>query len=484
MIIKELNIKEGIFERKFIFDDRNNLIYSNHNSSGKTTLLRCILYGFGYKIPPTKNLKFSKCETELLLSETSYDKIKLFRYNEDSITLEYDGKSEVYVLPEQHIDVLKIIFDTDNIQLLNNILGAHYFDQEKGWTLLNRGVVIGSIRFNIEELVRGLNDVDCSKLIETQKKLKNKIEKYKQIDKIIEYKNNVEQQNSSLIPEDANDKLIEEINELNIRKNIINKKIHSINKTLKDNKQFKKFISKMHILIKDESGKEIKVTSDNIVGLNDSIDLLVSKKKIYESNLVEITKELEKIDILKNKSSNQLAFIEEIDPIVIFDTTISNLTLNEHVINESLKELKSQLKSVNKKINSSSINNNNSVTNLTNSINKYAEKLGLGKNVKFDESYLFTSNLKELSGAVLHKTVFAFKLAYIIEIQKKLNIKLPIILDSPSGKEIDKDNIQKMLDILKDDFKDNQIIIASIYQYSLPNLHKIKLKNRMIELEK
>ncbi|MCW6677702.1 hypothetical protein NH286_00855 [Anaerococcus sp. NML200574] len=483
MIIKEIIIKEGIFQRKFIFDDRNNLIYSNHNSCGKTTLLRCILYGFGYKIPPTKNFKFSKCETELLLSETNYGKIKLFRYNEDSITLEYDSKSEVYVLPEQHIDVLKIIFDTENIQLLNNILGAHYFDQEKGWTLLNRGVVIGSIRFNIEELVRGLNDVDCSKLIEEQKKLKNKIEKYKQIDKIIEYKNNVEQQNYSLLPEDINDKFIEEINELNIRKNLINKKIYSINKTLKDNKQFKNFISKMHILIKDESGKEIKVTSDNIVGLNDSIELLVSKKKIYESNLVEITKELEKIDILKNNSNDQLAFIEEIDPIVLFDTTISNLTLNEHVINESLKELKSQLKSVNKEINSASINNN-SVTNLTKSLNQYAKKLGLEKSVKFDENYLFTSNLKELSGAVLHKTVFAFKLAYIIEIQKKLNIKLPIILDSPSGKEIDKENIQKMLDILKDDFKDNQIIIASIYEYSLPNLHKIKLKNRMIELEK
>ena len=64
----------------------------------------------------------------------------------------------------------------------------------------------------------------------------------------------------------------------------------------------------------------------------------------------------------------------------------------------------------------------------------------------------FTSNLKELSGAVLHKTVFAFRLAYITEIEKHLGIKLPIILDSPSGKEVDQVNIQLMVNILKRDF--------------------------------
>ena len=54
--------------------------------------------------------------------------------------------------------------------MLSNILGAFYFDQEKGWTLLNRGVVIGSIHFNIDELVRGIGEKDCSKLIAQEKK--------------------------------------------------------------------------------------------------------------------------------------------------------------------------------------------------------------------------------------------------------------------------------------------------------------------------
>ena len=82
---------------------------------------------------------------------------------------------------------------------------------------------------------------------------------------------------------------------------------------------------------------------------------------------------------------------------------------------------------------------------------------------------------------MLHKTVFAFRLAYITEIEKHLGIKLPIILDSPSGKEVDQTNIQLMVNILKRDFSDNQIIIASIFQYDFETVNKIEIVNRLIE---
>ena len=62
-----------------------------------------------------------------------------------------------------------------------------------------------------------------------------------------------------------------------------------------------------------------------------------------------------------------------------------------------------------------------------------------------------------------------------------LGIKLPIILDSPSGKEVDQANIQLMVDILKRDFADNQIIIASIFTYAFDNVNTIKIRNRLLE---
>ena len=77
--------------------------------------------------------------------------------------------------------------------------------------------------------------------------------------------------------------------------------------------------------------------------------------------------------------------------------------------------------------------------------------------------------------------MFAFRLAYIVEIEKHLGIKLPIILDSPSGKEVDQANIQLMVNILKRDFADNQIIIASIFQYDFETVNVIEINNRLIE---
>ena len=58
---------------------------------------------------------------------------------------------------------------------------------------------------------------------------------------------------------------------------------------------------------------------------------------------------------------------------------------------------------------------------------------------------------------------------------------MPIILDSPSGKEIDHQNIEAMIKILKRDFSENQTIIASIYEYDLININKINIVNRLIE---
>ena len=49
------------------------------------------------------------------------------------------------------------------------------------------------------------------------------------------------------------------------------------------------------------------------------------------------------------------------------------------------------------------------------------------------------------------------------------------------GKEIDRQNIESMINILKRDFSENQIIIASIFEYNLPDMHKINIVNRLIE---
>lgn len=58
-----------------------------------------------------------------------------------------------------------------------------------------------------------------------------------------------------------------------------------------------------------------------------------------------------------------------------------------------------------------------------------------------------------------------------------------ILLDSPSGKEIDQANVKMMMDILKRDFSDHQIIIASIVNYNFDKVNIIEIKERLIEIE-
>ena len=99
-----------------------------------------------------------------------------------------------------------------------------------------------------------------------------------------------------------------------------------------------------------------------------------------------------------------------------------------------------------------------------------------------DKNFVFTSDLKSLSGTVLHKIVFCYKMAYIIEMQKYLGLTLPIVLDSPSGREVDQKNIEDMFDILNDEFRDNQIIIASIFKYSRFDVDElIEIKRNLLE---
>ena len=155
MNFQSIRIKEGFSERTFDFIDGVNLIFSKENSKGKTTLLRLMLYSLGYNIPNTRKIKFERCEVVSTIFVDNVGEIVLSRYSNDFIEATIADEKKTYILPDQLHDLHKIIFKTENADVLNNILGAIYADQEKGWTLLNRGTAIGSIKFNIEELIRG-----------------------------------------------------------------------------------------------------------------------------------------------------------------------------------------------------------------------------------------------------------------------------------------------------------------------------------------
>lgn len=481
MIFKSIRLKEGMFERTIEFSNTANLIHSTKNSRGKTTLLRFMLYGLGYNIPNTRKIKFNQCEVELDIECEKSGKLKLIRNDTTSIQVVISQELRTYVLPEQQYELQELIFGTSIPEVLSNILGAYYVDQEKGWTLLNRGTVIGSIHFNIEELIRGLSGIDCSDLISKEAQLLRELGKYKQMFSVAQYREQIQSEAGSVVSDSYEEIIDSTLDQLLIEQRRIKAELNRIDNTLTDNKRFKRFVADMKLLVRTTDGNIIPVTENNIVGLNDAIELLIAKRKFIAAKYGVISAQIEKLQKERDKEYEQLAFFKSASQIEVFDKNISRLSLNPIAIKREITRIETELKSVRREMTRITKSDNNMATDISMNIIKYATELGIGDKDTIPVTYLFTSNLKELSGAILHKTAFAFRLAYIIAIEKTLKIKLPIILDSPSGKEVDQANIKLMMDILKRDFADHQIIIASIFNYDFSNLNLIEIKNNLIE---
>lgn len=481
MNFRSIRIKEGLAERTFDFTDGVNLVFSMENSKGKTTLLRFMLYSLGYNIPNTKKIKFDRCEVYSRISVDAVGEMILFRYSNDFVEVTVAKERKTYILPDQLNELHSIIFKTENSDLLNNILGAIYADQEKGWTLLNRGTAIGSIRFNIEELIRGLSGCDCSDLIRKEAQLSRELSKYRQMSSIAKYREEIVAESGTLVSDSYSEESDVVIAQLLIQKNNLQNELKRIDKSLSDNKRVRQYIAEMKLTIQLPDGKIFPVTADSIVGLEDTIDFLVSKRKIISAELRSVMHQLENNQKEQENEAEQLSFFKSESMIDIFDKRIASVPINAGAIDKEIKRLENMLKCVREEISHKTKSNTSVIMSLYQNMVKYATELGVGNSESIASSYLFTSNLKELSGALLHKTVFAFRLAYITEIEKYLGIKLPIILDSPSGKEVDQNNIQLMVNILKRDFGDNQIIIASIYKYDFEHFNLIELQNRLIE---
>lgn len=481
MIFQSIRIKEGLVERTFKFTNGVNLVFSKNNSKGKTTLLRFMLYSLGYNIPNTKKIKFDYCEVVSRVLVDTIGVLILSRYSYDYIEATIDGEKKTYVLPDQLHDLHKLIFGTENADVLNNILGAIYADQEKGWTLLNRGTVIGSIKFNIEKLIRGLSGCDCSELIFNEEKLSKELAKYRQMASFAKYREEIINESGTLVTDSYSVESDAAIAQLLIQQKALQSDLKRIDKSLSDNKCVRKYVADMKLTVQLPDGTIFPVTADSIVGLADTIDFLIAKRKIVSSNLRSVMHQLENVKNEQKNEAEQLSFYQSESMIDIFDRRIASVPIDARAIEKEIKRLEKVLKSVRWEITQKTKSDTSLLMSIYKNMVMYATELGVGNSESIASSYIFTSNLKELTGAVLHKTVFAFRLAYILEIEKFLGIKLPIILDSPSGKEVDQSNIQLMMNILKRDFSGNQIIIASIFQYDFENVNIIEIINRLIE---
>ena len=475
MIIQSLTITEGKKTKTYKFSPHANLVHSDDNTVGKTTLLRLMLYALGYQIPNTKNMKFEKCITQVVL--TSNGKTFHIKRENEYLLVDDETSTEYYILPTELNQFHAVVFGTDNNDVLNNLLGTFYMDQEKGWTLLNRGKVIGSISFSIEKLILCLSERDYQKLQSELQLLEREVKKYQQMRDIAQYQREIYEEKGDIVHDTYDETLQRDLSVYMFDVEALRKELKQITDTIADNTSIRKFIEKMSLWVKAPDGTKIPVNEDTIIGLDDNNDFLISRKHLLTSQIAKLEQKIENLRSMIYYQSQQPTTETLIES---FDKNLSQIAIDAKAVTSILNELIERQTEVRRQLTELAKNNNDILEQMYSDILSYGVELGLTQYMSSGIGFVFTRNLKELTGATLMKMVFAFKMSYIRAVDRVLNIKLPLILDSPSGKELDQYNIQKLMDIINRDFSENQVIIASIYHYKIDNLTTIEMGRRVV----
>lgn len=449
-----------LFNEKF---ENKNLIWSQSNSKGKTTLIRFILFSLGYDIPSTKKINMKSYITNLEIESNNKNFILIRNKNVFTVKCPNENFEREYNLDTECIQAQAVFLNLENKKIIENILGAFYIDQEKGWTLINRGRVISSnIRFNIEDFIIGLSNVDVSDLDAKISSKTSEINRYSAILNVVEL-DEVQQDNYK---EDEN--IIRLKNRrANIMYNIgeIDNQIKDLSELIENNDNLGKLIESYKILIRVDNDKQVRVTRDNIVDFNINQFMLESQKKelIIEKN--SLNEDLNKVNI-ELSEYDTLFNIDDISKQVVKQVKQSSVDQVhlEHLISQLKKEKKDYEKQKDLIVESKS----DIVSFITKKIEEYATSIGVYKGyIDKESNYLFTSNLKEYSGALYHKVTLCYRLAYYSALKKYLDLDLPFIIDSPGSAEVDSDGMKAIINVVKTVVNDNQIIISSIFDSEL-----------------
>lgn len=466
---------------------RTNLLSSNDkNSVGKSTFCRLIFHSLGYRIPQTEGIIFSNIISEITFVEK--DDTFVLKRNDSVITLiKNNSFVKEYILPDQHIELLRFIFSSEVDDVLNNLLGLMYIDQEKGWTLLNRGNVIGSNRFSIDRLMAALGRVDCEDLFAERAIIEKNIIKYESILNMESVREQYYEDTSNLTVFKTDDVLKGKIADLEIQISDLNEEVENINDAIIQDEGFFKFIDDMNIYVNIGDGKDPIKLSRNIIECSYNIDFLKAQSYSLRSEINRLTKR-------KNILRQQLLSIEELPDLFnnkrianteqIINMALSNINIDKEAITIELEKAKKEYNKVEKRIYERISHNNSYVGDAYKLICEYADELGVLKLVSKNSNYLFTHNLKGKTGAIFQKLIICFRVALIQLVDKYLNTRLPLVIDSPRVKELSSDNAKDLLNFINDKLPKNQIIVASIYnEEDLKfNFDKtINIKNRAIE---
>ena len=492
LTIEYSDIQLNLFKNnvKYVFsknDTLTTLITSkNNNSKGKTTLIRFILYALGYNITQTDGMKIYNYKTTL---EIEFKSKKFFLVHDNNIQYILDEDKNLNykrtTADKDYIPMINILLGIKNNYIANCLLGCFYIDQDKGWTLLNRGTVIGTYKFNIEEFLINLyNKFDVEKNFIENKILKINNDRAATLLKILKdnyiYDDNLE--------DNSRKEILEAVMNLENEKNNLEqicflkkKEIKNLTALLSQNEELAKRIEDMNIII-EHKGENIIVDRKKLKNYFFNNDLLIMQKNEIEFEIKKLESEIKKlkVKIKKIRKDNQQNDSNEYLKRTFNLVKASGISIEElEILRESNRtQIKENYNIIKEEI-------SNGVEEFWSILYPILTELELGKEY-IKKEIILIDRLIGISGTQMHQLSLAFKIALNILINRKLNITLPFIIDSPKGSETSDKISDLMLNVVKKYLPNNQIIVSSVFNnFNIKFENKIELENGVVrELDK
>lgn len=465
MFIKTITIKSGLFGSETIEFEKNTLV-NGTNGIGKTTLLKSIIYGFGFNLPSFE-FAFQSEHPTVLVVENNNQEFRIER-NRDQINVYSKTSNLQYTIPDSEKSVLSYIFGINNYNILDFILKIFYFDQESGSSTSKIELKNKKLR----KLFFSILGMDEENLLVEVDTISSFISSYKSAEKI--FTKNLAIKDSNITYEQISKK----IDFLKFQSITLRRKIKSIDKLLDSNTSLIEFIEDLGLTV-SKNGTEIPVNSKTLKYFSENKQALISRKEnlIYEKKTVDT--ELNKLNVTKTKIGEKFKAQQLIDSLSL---KLINVIPDFSDLHEDLEVLTAKKKHLLNQISK----NNVSLESIMREFHEYLCFLSKNFNIQptIKESkinFILKNPYKDYSGSAILRLDIAIKLSFIKLINRHYKIALPIIIDSPQNMEMEVEKVNEILSFIQQEFSEHQIIVASIHNYKLPNTKVIHLTQRLLQ---
>ena len=381
-------------------------------------------------------------------------------------------------MPRDSNEVLKELFQINNNQLIECVLGSMYIDQDRGWSLLNRGKVLGRNSFDIDKFISSFSNDQFYSLVEKRNALSNECKKYKKLINLFDRQRTLNNYSIERIDLSVLESLQVSLTTEKANLSYLKKEEKRLQHSLEDNKRFLQYIDQMKLVLNID-GAERLLTHDMIVSVPDNLNLINTRRKIIQTK-IEKSKQVisnyeEQVDkYISQKNTEQIVESFSIIPLSKTDLNPLEIQASIDVMMKTINGMDSNIKEL--------LNNNEALATIEHYIKRNSRFLGVYEYIVNKTPHCrIKEELKKYTGTDYKKIVLSYRLAYVSLIRDKCNVILPIIIDSPKN-EVDRNNLNLMMGLLHEFYKDHQIIIASIdLIHTADHVIELKTSKKLID---